>query len=185
MGIIIDSNISFEEAILGSLAPVEIISNLTLFDVFYYSFDEKIHQGQIMVNKEVERKAKDIFAKILELKFPIGKCVPMSEYAWNDDLSMNDNNSSAFCYRKIAGTSNLSDHSFGYCLDINPLQNPFYLRKEGAKPQPAIGSYDVAQSGTLVEGSELINYITKDLNCRWGRFYTRCMDNHHFDLKWD
>lgn len=183
MSIVIDSKLTFEQAVLGSIAPLEIIESLVLLDVCYYSFDGKIHQGQIMVSREVERKTKAIFEKILSLEFPIGKCIPLSQYGWNDDLSMIDNNSSSFCYRNIEGTDRVSDHSYGCCIDLNPVQNPFYLRAEGATPIPSIGSYEVDRTGTLVEDSELINYITKDLHCVWGRFYTRCMDNHHFDLK--
>lgn len=184
MNVIVDSNITFEQAIAGSIAPKDVIDSLVLLDVKYYSFDGKIHQGQIMVNKEVEQKTKDIFEKILELKFPLQKCVPMSEYGWDDDKSMLDNNSSSFCYRLIAGTDRVSDHSYGFAIDFNPVQNPFYMRKEGAMPIPPTGNYDESAPGTLVEGSELTNYLVNDLGCRWGRFYTRCADNQHFDMKW-
>jgi hypothetical protein len=44
-----------------------------------------------------------------------------------DELSMADNNSSAFFFRPNANTPNLfSHHAYGIAVDINPLQNPFY-----------------------------------------------------------
>jgi hypothetical protein len=44
--VIIDSAMSFAEAIDGSAAPLTVIDSLSLVDVLYYSFDGQRHQGQ-------------------------------------------------------------------------------------------------------------------------------------------
>ena len=59
--IIIDSAMSFSEAVEGTTAPEEIILSMSLVDVFYYSFDGKKHQGQIVVNKDLEDDVYEIF----------------------------------------------------------------------------------------------------------------------------
>jgi hypothetical protein len=43
---------------------------------------------------------------------------------------MTANNTSCFCYRKIAGSPRLSKHSLGLAIDINPLQNPCVKRRK-------------------------------------------------------
>ena len=54
----------------------------------------------------------------------------IDEYGADDIKSMQDNNSSAFNYRVIAGTTKLSKHAMGLAVDINPLYNPFVLERE-------------------------------------------------------
>jgi len=119
--IIIDSQMSFEEAIEGTKAPNDDISNLVLLDVVYYSIDDKLHRGQLIIHKEVKVDIEEIFRLILQNKFPIMKVVPIVKYKWSDDASMEDNNTSAFNYRNIAGTNRLSNHSYGKAIDINPF----------------------------------------------------------------
>ena len=64
--IIIDCKYSFEEAITGSKAPEEILQQLVLIDVQYYSMDGKIHRGQILTNKSISEKLIIMFDFILK-----------------------------------------------------------------------------------------------------------------------
>jgi peptidoglycan L-alanyl-D-glutamate endopeptidase CwlK len=82
--IIIDSLMSFSEAIEGTTAPEEIVDSLALVDVLYYSFDGKKHQGQLIVKSDLEDDVYEIFALIEQLKFPVGKVIPVVAYAWDD-----------------------------------------------------------------------------------------------------
>ncbi|MEQ8152878.1 MAG: M15 family peptidase, partial [Smithellaceae bacterium] len=90
--VIIDSALSFGDAVAGTIAPDEIIDTLAFLDVFYYSFDGKKHQGQIVVNRELEDDVGEIFALIEKLKFPVGSVIPIVEYQWDDYRSMAANN---------------------------------------------------------------------------------------------
>ena len=96
MEIIVDSALTFEEAVAGTDAPQEIIDALELVAVDYRSFDEKLHRGQLLVHRSVARETREIFAELLSLSFPILKVIPIVRYGWDDSLSMEDNNSSAF-----------------------------------------------------------------------------------------
>ena len=68
---IVDSAMNFAGAIEGTMAPEEIVDSLSFIDVFYYSFDGKRHQGQIVVNSELEDDVCEIFALLEKLKFPV------------------------------------------------------------------------------------------------------------------
>ena len=50
-----------------------------------------------------------------------------------DELSMSDNNTSAFNYRQIAGSSRMSKHSLGLAIDINPKFNPYVKNLENGE----------------------------------------------------
>ncbi|MGQ9818451.1 MAG: M15 family metallopeptidase [Candidatus Kapaibacteriales bacterium] len=175
---IIDSEMTFEEAIMGSKAPKGIIDSLILLDVFYYSFDNQLHKGQLLVNKLVAKDIQEIFEIILESKFPIAKVIPIVKYNWSDSISMEDNNTSAFNYRFVAGTNRLSMHSFGRAIDINPFFNPVVYKDGRTEPRRAV--YDTSKLGTFTED----NFIVKEFQkrgWRWGGHFSSYKDFHHFD----
>jgi peptidoglycan L-alanyl-D-glutamate endopeptidase CwlK len=53
--VIIDSQMTLEESLKGTKAPQDVIDDLSLIDVQYYSFDGKLHQGQIVVHNDVKQ----------------------------------------------------------------------------------------------------------------------------------
>jgi hypothetical protein len=175
---IIDSDMTFEQAIKGTTAPDDVIKELCLINVRYYSFDMKLHQGQIVVNKSVKEDVIAMFNLIEETKFPIGKAIPIVKYHWSDDASMEDNNTSAFNYRNIAGTDRLSNHALGKAIDINPFYNPVIYPNGNKIPENA--SYIRTRAGTFTEtGAIVIEFIKR--GWRWGGNFHSYQDNHHFD----
>ena len=74
---IIDSDMSFADAIEGTTAPMEVIDSLSMIDVLYYSFDGRRHQGQMLVDARLEDDVYEIFLLIEKLKFPVGKVIPI------------------------------------------------------------------------------------------------------------
>lgn len=176
--VITDSDMTFEEAISGTNAPKDIISELVLIDVEYYSFDGKLHRGQLIMHKDTEQDIKEIFQLIKEKKFPVEKCIPVVEYDWSDDASMEANNSSGFNYRFIAGTQRLSNHSFGRAVDINPFQNPV-IYGDG-RISPAGAKYNTKKAGTFSPECEIVKEF-KQRGWRWGGDWNSLKDNHHFD----
>lgn len=176
---IIDSDVSFSEALSGKEAPEEIIASLVLVDVEYYSFDGKLHKGQLVLHKDLEKDIKYIFALIKEKKFPVEKVVPVNKYKWDDDLSMEDNNTSAFNYRVIAGTTRLSNHATGRAIDINPLLNP--MIKNG-KSSPEGATYKPGKKGTITADSFIVKELIKR-GWEWGGNWVNYKDYQHFDKK--
>lgn len=110
-----------------SFEPEKSISHTKLrkLTVTYIGFDEKDKTGEIIVNETVASEVLDIFKELYEAKYPIEKIRLIDYYNGDDVLSMDDNNSSAYNHRYIAGTEKLSTHAMGLAVDINPIQNPF------------------------------------------------------------
>jgi peptidoglycan LD-endopeptidase CwlK len=176
--IIVDSAMSFAEAIEGTMAPEEIVDSLAFIDVFYYSFDGKKHQGQIVVNAELEDDVCEIFALIEKLKFPVGKVIPIAEYRWDDHQSMAANNSSGFNFRTIEGTTKLSMHSLGRAVDINPTQNPVIYPNGIIAPEGAV--YQPGESGTVTGDHPVVREFLKR-GWHWGGNFEQPKDYHHFE----
>lgn len=177
--IIIDCSYTFEEALMGIEIPNSVISQLTLVNVEYYSFDEKLHRGQIVINKNVSKDIIEIFSLIKESHFPIAKVIPAVKYNWDDEASMNDNNTVAFNYRKVKGSNVQSSHSYGMAIDINPLQNPHI---KGKTIQPSSGKYDTKVKGTLLRDSKIVNEFIKR-GWQWGGRWRSSKDYQHFEKK--
>jgi len=175
---IIDSSMSFSDAIEGTIAPPEIIDLLSLIDVCYYSFDGRKHQGQIIVNQELEDDVYEIFNFIEKILFPIGKVIPIVAYQWDDYSSMADNNSSSFNFRVISGTTKLSMHSLGKAIDINPVQNPVIYPNGIIAPEGA--KYRLGERGTLAADHPIVEEFLKR-GWRWGGNFDQPKDYHHFE----
>ncbi len=177
---IIDCNYTFEEAIAGTRAPEHIIQQLELITVKYYSMDGKIHQGQILTNKQISKEIAEIFDFMLEVKFPVFQAVPIVRFNWKDKLSMEANNTYSFCYRNVS----YSKHAQGMAIDINPMQNPLiwkhgYLHRKNV-PEGAV--YNPETPGTLTPEHPVVEKF-KSFGFTWGYHFRRNFDKHHFEKK--
>lgn len=177
--LIIDSQLSFYEATEGMNIPQSIINNLALVDVFYYSFEGNLHKGQLLVNKAVKQDIIEVFEFIKETRFPIAKVIPIVKYDWSDEASLSDNNTTAFNYRFVSGTRIVSNHAYGYAIDINPVQNP-YIKRNKVLPEGAV--YDPEEPGTITSDSQLVKEFKKR-GWSWGGDWRSVKDYQHFEKR--
>ena len=181
---VVDSAMTDEQAFEGHdpKCPIEIINRQKMVTVWYYSFDKKIHRGQLVVDEDLEEDIKEVFRIALNEAFPIQSVIPISEKRfrkdgrWDDDLSMAANNTSAFNYRPVTGGNSLSTHSYGRAIDINPIQNP-YLK--GATVLPTGAKYDPKAEGTLT-ADHAITRAFLQLGWEWGGNWEDRKDYQHF-----
>lgn len=176
--IIIDSNMTFEQALEGTKAPEEVTGKLELINVEYWGFDGKLHLGQLVSHKDLSGDIKEAFELMKKEKFPVAKCIPIVKYGWDDNKSMADNNTSMFNYRFIAGTKRLSNHSWGRAIDINPFQNPAVYNNGKISPKGA--KYTPGAKGTIDGGSKITKFF-KSRGWDWGGDWNSLKDYQHFD----
>ncbi len=177
--IIIDSQMTFEEAIAGTKAPKNIINQLVLINVEYYSVDNKLHRGQLLINSCIEKDIIAIFDSIKNWHFTIAQAIPVVAFGWDDDRSMAANNTSSFCYRKVAGSNNLSRHAEGMAIDINPFFNPMIWKSDAHRMKPENAKHDKHVSGTLYPEHPIVKEFLKR-KFMWGYNFSKYYDIHHF-----
>lgn len=162
------------------------LEDLAYVQVSHWGFDDKEYIGEIIVNEKIADQIVEIFRELHEAKFPIEKIRLIDEYNAEDDLSMLDNNSSAFCYREIAGSQGkLSNHSYGVAIDINPVQNP-YVKNKIILPESGkefLDRRDI-RKGMIVEGDACYNAF-KSRGWTWGGDWDSLKDYQHFEFKLD
>ena len=177
--VIVDCNYTFKEAIYGTKAPQNIVSELTLITVQYYSIDKQLHQGQVLTNKMMSHQVEHMFCVIKKMKFPIAHAIPIVKYNWDDEASMEANNTYSFCYRNAS----YSKHAIGMAIDINPLFNPvrWKVGYRNRPNRPVGAALDSCVEGTFYATSPVVEEF-KQIGFRWGHNFPRKFDDHHFEL---
>ncbi|WP_432408208.1 M15 family metallopeptidase [Wukongibacter sp. M2B1] len=166
-------------------APVT-LDDLSYVRVTYWGFDDKEHIGELVVHKKVAEEITQIFKELYDAKFPIDKIRLIDEYEANDDLSMDDNNTSAFCFREVAESEGtLSKHSYGIAIDINPVQNPFI---KGDRVSPVDGKEytdrENLRKGMIVK-DDICYRAFKKRGWIWGGEWKTLKDYQHFQKQID
>ena|ERR1051325_2452982 len=182
---IIDSRMSNREAFdgLDPKCPDEIRKRQRLITVKYYSTDKQIHQGQLVIDVDLKSDIKKVFALALKQRFPIYSVIPISDKRfrkdnrWDDELSMEANNTSAFNYREVTGGGRLSNHAYGRAIDINTFLNP-YIKNDIILPHGA--KYDPSISGTFTSDHPIVRAFLQ-LGWDWGGNWTSPQDYQHFE----
>jgi len=182
---IIDSRMTKKEALEGldPKCPEEFRKRQKLVTVKYYSTDKKIHQGQLVVDVDLKNDIKKVFAQALKEHFPIYSAIPISDKRfrkdgrWDDELSMEANNTSAFNYREVIGGGRLSNHAYGRAIDINTFLNP-YIKGNAILPHGA--TYDPKVEGTFTADNAILREFLR-LGWDWGGNWTSPRDYQHFE----
>lgn len=164
-------------------SPVD-IDELSYICVTYWGFDDIEHVGELIVHKKLAMEVIEIFKELYEARFPIDKIRLIDEYGADDDLSMSDNNSSAFCSREVTGKKGVfSNHSYGVAIDINPVQNP-YIKDEIILPKEGKEylDRDNIRQGMIIKGDVCYNaFITRGWT--WGGEWSSLKDYQHFEKR--
>ena len=168
---------TLEQALRNSTAPPEILSTQTLLNLEFLDFNNEIQAGFLVAHRNLETEIRAIFAEILAARFPIFRMIPLSELGWSDDVSMAQNNCSAFNYRRKVGKSALSHHATGRAIDINPLQNP-YINGDLVLPPGAL--YQPEKWGTITENGAVVRAF-ESRGWTWGGRWQSIHDFHHFE----
>lgn len=187
--VIVDSQMTEQEAFdgLDPACPAEIRNKQKIVVVTYYSDDGKLHRGQLVIDGELEQDIKKVFEVVLRERTPIRSVIPASHPRfrlngrWDDNLTMEANNTSAFNYRAKTGGGSLSVHAYGRAIDINPLINPYIsVRKRRRTVQPKGAQYDPKVPGTLTATHPIVRTFI-ELGWQWGGNWKNPKDYQHFE----
>jgi hypothetical protein len=152
-------------------------------DVNHVGFDGRTHRGRLIVNENLVSQVITIFEQLYRLRYPIEKIRTVDQYPdAADELSMEDNNTSAFNCRDIPGTARWSQHAYGRAIDLNPLLNPSIDATGAFQPKNATPYLDRSRidPGLLHSGDPAVHVFT-DQGWRWGGDWRSPTDYQHFE----
>lgn len=159
-------------------------SDLRYLTIKYVDFDGDTQVGELLVNVQIAEDVLAVFKELYDIGYQIEKVRLIDDYNGDDDASMADNNTSAFNFRKIDGTDEISDHSYGMAIDINPLYNPYVRTGYGERDVlPVNGSIYADRTldfeHKIVKGDECYNAFISH-GFKWGGEWTGNIDYQHF-----
>lgn len=140
----------------------------------------------MIVNQVITQDILEIMKELYYNDYPIEKMVLIDEYAGDDEASMEDNNTSAFNYRAISGTTTLSKHSLGMAIDINPKYNPYVVTRANGEivisPENGITYADRTKDFSYkIDENDLCVRLFLEHGFSWGGNWTSPKDYQHFE----
>ena len=159
--------------------------NLRYIHVLHVGFDNQVHEGELVVNKDIADDVLEIFKELYESGYQIEKVRLVDEYDADDEASMSDNNSSAFNFRFISHTTKISKHGMGMAVDINTLYNPYVKTVDGELSiEPANAADYVDRSRDFshkIDHDDLCYKLFTEHGFEWGGDWTHSKDYQHFE----
>ena len=161
-------------------------SDLRYLQVLHVDADGETHRGEMVCNKAIAEDLLEIFQELYRQRYPIERMRLIDDYDADDERSMQDNNSSSFCYRVVEGSTKLSKHAQGMAVDVNTLYNPCVRkRKDGTVlVQPSTAKRYTNRSRKfpykIVEGDLMFRLFT-ERGFQWGGHWKSLKDYQHFE----
>lgn len=166
------------------------LEDLRYLKILHYNFDHKIQVGECIVHQKISKDCLEIFTELFKNEYEIQSMYLIDNY-WTGDgsstdtASMNANNSSAFCYRTIAGTSKLSNHALGFAMDINPYQNPYITYRDGMPVYYHTDAQNYADRTQakphMITHEDLCYQLFIEHGFTWGGDWKNSKDYQHFE----
>lgn len=166
--------------------------DLRYLHVLYVDFQGKTQTGELIVNKKIASKTLKIFYQLYQMGYPIQRMSLVDDYNGKDEASMSANNTSAFNYRLVTGSSRLSKHGQGLAIDINPRINPCISYRNGKVSliEPSNGRAYIQRSKKKCKGiyarymihkNDKVYKLFKKYGFSWGGDWNSKKDYQHFE----
>lgn len=157
------------------------LEDLRYITMPYWGFDQRVHQGEMLIHRTVAQDVVSAFKEIYAAQFPIEEMRVISLSDRDSPSTGDDNVTSGFTCRTIVGPSTLwSEHSKGYAIDINPFHNP-YIRDDALFPELAEAYLDRDDVRAGMIGEPGVVYDAFDaIGWGWGGHWSTHDDWMHF-----
>ena len=170
--------------------------DLSYLKVLHYNYEHEIQVGEIVVNTKIAEDCRQIFLELFQEGYEICSMYRIDRFYGDDTLrdaeqadidSINQDNTSAFHYRKIAGTNVTSEHAYGMAIDINPLENPYVpvndVTAAGASPYLQYDLYKDRNNlqAHMISRDDVCYRIFTQHGFTWGGDWNGTKDYQHFE----
>ena len=164
--------------------PVE-LADLRVVEVDYWGFDDRVHRGPIVVHRRVASDVAGVFRRLFRARFPIKHVALPARYRppRPEDRLRTKSVTAGFNCRPVTEGTTLSQHSYGWAVDINPLQNP-YVRADGTVLRwPARRYLDRSRDlPGMIRGGDVVVRAFERIGWSWGGRWDSIRDYMHFSL---
>lgn len=160
--------------------------DLRYVHILHKNLEGETLKGELICNKYIAKRVLKIFKKLYQAGYPVERVKLIDEYDADDELSMEDNNSSSFNFRFISHTKRVSKHGLGLAVDINTLYNPYVKMVRGKKVvEPVTAKKYTNRSlkfSYKIEKNDLAYRLFKKYGFEWGGDWKNSKDYQHFEM---
>jgi poly-gamma-glutamate synthesis protein (capsule biosynthesis protein) len=155
------------------------LPDLAYLRVDHVTMDGSVARGELIVAAALAGRTVELFRRLYAIGFPIRQLRLVDDYGASDDLSMDADNSSAFNFRVVAGTTVLSQHALGRAIDLNPVENP-WRRPDRILPSAGVqfSGRSVIRPGMIVRPGPVVAMLDEQ-GWEWGGDWQHAFDDHH------
>jgi hypothetical protein len=167
---------------LGCPVPLR---DLRVVTVRYHGFDGEVHTGPLVLNEKVADDVLWVFRRLFRRDFPIRNVAlahrwhPTRPSDWYDT----SDRTGSFNCRPVTNGTTLSQHSYGWAIDVNPLENP-YVSGDGTVLRRAAKPYldrSLDLPGMIHPGDLVVRSFAR-IGWSWGGDWHTLKDYMHFSL---
>ena len=160
---------------------------LRYVNVLHYDFNGNVQNGELICHKSIAQDIVEIFYELYQIRYPIEKITLIDAYQGNDELSMQDNNTSCFNYR-TRPSGKLSNHAYGLAIDLNPFYNPYITyNKNGTVHISPAGSEAYADREQAfpykIDKEDAAYQLFMQHGFTWGGAWQSSKDYQHFEKR--
>lgn len=163
--------------------------DLRYVKVLYCNYNKQTVCGELVCNKAIAEDLRSIFLELYRAKYEIERMVLIDDYHAIDEESMSHNNTSSFCFRKIAGSTKLSKHAMGMAVDVNTQHNPYVKfdvngKIKSVEPNTAIAKEYAKRTplkAHMINRNDLCYKLFIKHGFRWGGDWKSGKDYQHFE----
>ena len=160
--------------------------DLRYLHVLHVDLNGETREGEMIVNYHIAEDVLEILRQLYEACYPIEKIRLVDEYDADDELSMEDNNSSSFNFRFISHTTRVSKHGLGLAVDINTLYNPYTKIVDGVRiVEPITGEPYLDREADFpckINHEDLCYRLFIEHRFEWGGDWEDRKDYQHFEI---
>lgn len=163
------------------------IGDLRHVEVSYWDFKGHVRSGPLIVHEMEATDVLWVFRRLFRAEFAIHRIKLPPAYRPprpGDYWTSTRNRTAAFNCRPATGNpDSLSHHSYGWALDINPLQNP-YVSSDGSVLRRAAKPYtnrSLGETGMIEAGDVAVRSFAR-IGWEWGGDWVTLKDYMHFSL---
>lgn len=169
------------------------LENLRYLKLLHRNYDSQPQVGELIVNVAIAEDVIDIFTELYRQNYQVCSMHLIDDY-WvgdgekSDTASIDRDNTSAFCYRFVTGSSStLSNHAYGCAIDLNPMENPYVkVQSDGSMTtyhENAQGYVYNRTSETphVIDENDLAYQLFTAHGFNWGGSWGNPIDYQHFE----
>jgi len=157
------------------------LDDLRLLTMSFWGFDNAPHIGRMVLHRTQANAVLGVFHFLFAVRFPIQRMQLVDDFGADDNASMAANNTSAFNCRAVDGSPGVwSQHSYGWAVDINPVQNP-WVRGTTVEPAAGLAYLDRSkQAPGMIHAGDVVVGLFSSIGWTWGGTFRSAKDYQHF-----